>query len=189
MTPGATLDLLRHARTPGELMTRVFAGVIAGSLAAGRRPLIRGLSENRFARLLNEYFPALEFANGIPPGARPTADAFDELLGLLLQHRAAPTEQRAWLSYAIASAAMTGGPLWMELGLAERAALAQLLQEHFPRLAGLDFGETMWKAYLAEEQCMRRPSPGSGWPDCAGCSYRPFCRGGRRQEAARPAAT
>ena len=175
MDPTGYQDLLSQARFSCDLLTLAFAGVIGQSLAAQRRPLIRGLSESRFKRLLNEYFPQLEFPNGIPADAKPAPDEFDELLGVLLQHRLEPTEQRAWLSYAIASAATGGGSLWRAMGLPSRAVLFELLRDNFPRVAAANVGDAKWNDFFCRELC----EPGSRGTDqqpfCAPCADREAC--------------
>ena len=55
---------LARARRPGDPATLAFAGVIDQALRASRQPLIRGLSESCFQKLLEEFFCGLSFANG-----------------------------------------------------------------------------------------------------------------------------
>ena len=55
---------LAHARRPSDPATLAFAGVIAESLRTRRLPLIRGLSESCFQKMLKEFFSDLAFSNG-----------------------------------------------------------------------------------------------------------------------------
>lgn len=117
---------LAHARNPGHLPTIAFAGVIDEALQTGRQPLIQELSENRFQKLLNEYFPGLVLVNGeTVPGPCAADDEFHDLVNLLLEFRAEPSKPAAWLCYAIASAAMGENHLWQDMGLPDRATLSQ----------------------------------------------------------------
>lgn len=170
---------MRQARFPGDLLTLAFAGVLADSLAAQRRPLIRGLSESRFKRLLNEYFPPFEFPNSIDDKVAGTEagspDEFHDLVELLLDSRVAPTEQRAWLSYAIATAAMGANHLWQDLGLPNRTLLSQLLNENFPGLAAKNVGDMKWKKFFYRQLCERAEILICKSPNCAICTDYNVC--------------
>lgn len=178
MVPVDTRQLLLVARRPGEAATLAFAGVIGRSLAAGRRPLIRGLSEARFQKLLNEHF-VLEamFANGEDRPGLEQDDEFTDLVGLLLEHRAAPTEKNAWLAYAVASAAMDENHLWQDLGLPSRKVLSALMNEHFPALAAKNVGDMKWKKFFYRQLCQRAGVPICKSPHCAECCDYAVCFG------------
>jgi nitrogen fixation protein NifQ len=147
--------LLSGARTRDDLLCLAFAGVISHAIAAHRLPIIRGLSENRFRRLLNEYFPEVEIENGVGAEDLPGAAAFAGLVALLIASRVEPTEQRAWLSYAIASSAMAAGELWREMGLPGPQLLDDLMRENFPALAAANDGPLDWKTTLHRLRCAR----------------------------------
>jgi nitrogen fixation protein NifQ len=170
---------MQQARFPGDLLTLAFAGVLADSLAAQRRPLIRGLSENRFKRLLNEYFPPFEFPNGADDmgacNGLGSLDEFHDIVELLLDARLAPTEQRAWLSYTIATAAMGANHLWQDLGLPNRTLLSQLLNENFPKLAAKNVGDMKWKKFFYRQLCERAEIFICKSPNCAICTDYEIC--------------
>jgi hypothetical protein len=147
--------LLSSARRRDDLLSLAFAGVISHSIATRQQPIIRGLSENRFRRLLNEYFPEVEMENGATPADLPGATAFAGFVALLIDSRIEPTEQRAWLSYAIAAAAMAPRELWREMGLPGPQLLADLMQEHFPVLAAANENKLDWKTFLHRLRCER----------------------------------
>ncbi len=174
MTRPSYDDLISGARSRDDLLALAFAGVISRSLAADRSPLIRGLSESRFKRLLNEYFPEFEIPNGQPEGRRQLDDQFAALVNLLLDNRVAPTEQRAWLSYAIAASALGPDPLWEDMGLPSREVLSELMRENFPTLAALNVHDLPWKKFLRRQLCGR--APGKGLPEphhCDDCADYP----------------
>lgn len=168
---------LSRARRPEDAATRAFAGVIALALRAGRRPLIRGLSEARFQKLLNEFFAGLVLGNGNATSDPAEANEFDEIVDLLLEHRSTPSEQGAWLAYAIATASMGENHLWQDLGLPNRKVLSQLMQEHFAPLAAKNSGDMKWKKFFYRQLCERAEVPICKSPHCAACCDYSICFG------------
>ncbi len=173
-------ELLRRARAPGELRTLAFAGVLEQARQAGSRPLIRGLSEDRFQRLVELHFPGSDLVNGAAESAAtPTdeVDEFDDLLELLMQHRAAPNEESAWLCCAIASAAMGENHLWQDMGLPERKALSTLLRQEFPALYIKNTGDMRWKKFFYRQLCEQAAIMICKSPHCAVCADYGVCFG------------
>jgi len=166
------------ARKPDDLATIALAGVIVEALRTGQRPLIRGLSEARFQKLLNEYFLDLTLCNDSAVAAAATdADEFEELVALLLEFRAEPSERGAWLAYAIASAAMGDNHLWEDMGLPSRQVLSDLMREQFPALAAKNSGNMKWKKFFYRQLCERAGVPICKSPHCAECSDYALCFG------------
>jgi nitrogen fixation protein NifQ len=172
MTP---LNPIIRARKPDELATLAFAGVITEALRCGRQPLIRGLSEARFQKLLNEFFFGIALTNGTPAPA--PNDEFDDLVELLLEHRAEPSEPEAWLAYAVASAAMGENHLWQDMGLPSRKELSELMREHFPALAAMNSRDMKWKKFFYRQLCGRAGVPICKSPHCAECCDYAICFG------------
>jgi nitrogen fixation protein NifQ len=170
----AVRELLFQARRPRELDTLVFAGVIGMALKANRKPLIRGLSEARFQKLLNEYFLGVALENGSSP---PSDDEFGELLQLLLDNRTEPCEPCAWLAYAVASAAMGENHLWQDMGLPSRRHLSAFMHSRFAPLAELNTGDMKWKKFFYRQLCQRAGVPICKSPHCADCSDYGVCFG------------
>ena len=166
---------LAHARRPGDPATLAFAGVIAESLRSRRLPLIRGLSESCFQQMLQEFFSDLAFSNGDSATPCTEFDEFDEIVELLLEHRATFTEQESWLAYAIASAAMGQNHLWQDLGLPSRSVLSSLMQTHFPTLAEKNVGDMKWKKFFYRQLCERAGVPICKSPHCADCCDYRIC--------------
>lgn len=168
------------ARRPDELMTIALAGVIVQALRAERHPLIRGLSDARFQKLLNEFFLDLTLCNNdSDTGARTAAggDEFDDLVALLLEYRAEPSEQNAWLAYAVASAAMGENHLWQDMGLPNRRVLSDLMREYFPSLAARNREDMKWKKFFYRQLCERAGVPICKSPHCAECCDYAVCFG------------
>jgi nitrogen fixation protein NifQ len=170
------LDLMEHARDRADPATLAFAGVIGQALAAGRRPLIRELSEARFAQLMATCFPGLGLCNG-EAAAFDRIDEFDDLLGLLLEYRAEPTERAAWLCCAIATASMGDNHLWQDLGLPDRKTLSELMRTYFPQLTARNVGDMKWKKFFYRQLCERAHIPICKSPSCAICTDYKVCFG------------
>lgn len=168
---------LARARRPADPATLAFAGVIEQSLRASRQPLIRGLSESCFQALLAEFFCGLSFANGERCAAPQEFDEFDEIVELLLDHRASFAEQETWLAHAIASASMGENHLWQDLGLPSRDVLSRLMQTHFPSLAAKNIGDMKWKKFFYRQLCQRAGVPICKSPHCADCCDYRICFG------------
>ena len=180
--PPAPIAPLHHARRPDDPATLAFAGVIGRALQQSRRPLIRGLSERCFERLLEAHFTDLECSNAggqLATAACPVDpyDEFDEIVALLLDHRASSAEQESWLAYAIASAAMGENHLWQDLGLPSRKVLSQLMCTHFPTLAAKNRGDMKWKKFFYRQLCERAGVPICKSPHCAQCCDYAVCFG------------
>lgn len=178
MTFPGYAELLARARFPGDARTLAFAGVIGRALASGASPLIRGMTERDFQRLLGAFFPGVSRDNG-GDALKPSADHDEhaELLGLLLEHRAEASEVNTWLCHAVASAAMNDEHLWQDMGLPNRSVLTQLLEENFPALAALNSGDMKWKKFLYRQLCQRAGVPICKSPNCSDCSDYGICFG------------
>lgn len=171
---------LDHARHPNDLATLAFAGVIGRALESSRQPLIRGLSESCFQQLLKEYFSDLQCSNEAGGGKRQNVanyDEFEELVELLLEHRASDREQESWLAHAIASAAMGENHLWQDMGLPSRKVLSDLMSTHFPTLAAKNVGDMKWKKFFYRQLCERAGIPICKSPHCADCCDYRVCFG------------
>lgn len=173
-------ELLRRAHAPADLRTLALAGVLEQAIQTGSRPLIRGLSEERFAHLVESLFPGAALSNGeAGPGSAPVdeCDEFDDILELLMQHRREPSEESAWLCYAIASASMRDNHLWQDMGLPERQVLSALLRQEFPALYAKNTGDMRWKKFLYRQICEQAEIMICKSPNCAVCVDYGVCFG------------
>jgi len=169
-------DLMQASRFPADLRTVAFAGVITQALATRQGPLIRGMTEPGFQALMRSCFPGYQLRNGWAPSCdKPVADEFDDLLQLLLDHRARPCEASSWLSCAIASAAMRENHLWQDMGLPNRALLSQLLRDNYPELAARNTGDMKWKKFFYRQLCERAGVMICKSPNCADCCDYALC--------------
>lgn len=166
----APLSVAGHSTDPATL---AFAGVISRALQAGRQPLIRGIDEAHFRRLAETYTPGLDCRNDDKTNTphRFAVDEFDDLVELLLEHRAQPDEDGNGngLAYVVATAAMGDNHLWQDLGLPSRDVLSRLLRENFPTLAALNTRDMKWKKFFYRQLCERAGVPICKSPNCAEC--------------------
>lgn len=169
---------LAAARRSADLATLAFAGVISRGLLTGRQPLIRGIDETRFRRLADAYTPGLDCRNDAGDASAPhrfavdEVNEFDDLVELLLEHRARPArpdEDPGWLACVIATAAMGDNHLWQDLGLPSRDVLSRLLRENFPTLAALNTRDMKWKKFFYRQLCERAGVMICKSPNCAEC--------------------
>ena len=184
--------LMAAARCPKDPATLALAGVIA--LAPQRRAPydvpIAGLDCAALAALKADIFPNLQAA--LPPAASaPAPDSllneFDDLVGLLLEHRTDPDQLSKWLAHALATAAMADNHLWQDLGLPSRVELSALMQAHFTSLALRNSGDMKWKKFFYRQLCERAGLTVCRSPSCGVCSDYPQCFG--PEEDALPLAT
>ena len=178
--------LLAHARDSLDGVARVFASVIESAARGSIQPpnLGLGLTREKFVELLERYFPgAANAAYGAAAaswgaGCVPLqASEFDDLVALLLEHRADDTEATEWLAYAIASGCMGGDHLYRDMGLPDRQALSSLLKKYFPRLHGKNSGNMKWKKFLYKQLCDRADVNMCAAPSCQVCRDYPNCFG------------
>jgi nitrogen fixation protein NifQ len=165
------------ARDPQDELTRAFAGVIGQALATGRSPLVRGLPQEELDRLLQTYFDDVELENGDLAKQAAQSDELNDLLALLLESRREPTRELAWLSHAVASAAMCDNHLWQDMGLPDRALLSRLMTNAFPNLAARNVGDMKWKKFFYRQLCEREQVPICKSPNCADCIDYKVCFG------------
>ncbi len=176
--PANCRQLLECAHRPTELATLVFARVIGQALADDRRPLLRGISEAGFQKLLNEHF-ILEatLTNGEETPGADADNEYADLVTLLLEHRAEPTETNAWLAYAIASACMGENHLWQDMGMPSRQGLSDLMAKHFPTLVAKNAEDMKWKKFFYRQLCLRAGVSICKSPRCADCHDYAICFG------------
>ncbi|MBI5462931.1 MAG: nitrogen fixation protein NifQ [Gammaproteobacteria bacterium] len=96
-------------------------------------------------------------------------DEFDDLLRLLLDHRADAGEQTEWLAYAVASGCMGGNHLYQDMGLPDRQALSDLLNRHFTALFVKNAGNMKWKKFFYKQLCDRADVKACSAPSCQVC--------------------
>jgi nitrogen fixation protein NifQ len=178
--------LMSYAADPEDGVVRAFAGVIdRASRERGQAPnLAMGLSQEHFAELLDRYYPGVRAAlygaickTHCNECTKLQAEEFDDLVQLLLDHRANESQQTEWLAYAIASGCMGGNHLYEDMGLPNRQALSDLLNRHFTTLFVKNAGNMKWKKFFYKQLCDRAQVQLCKAPSCQVCTDIDACFG------------
>lgn len=141
----------------GEPLDRHLFACVVTLARSERRPLAvgLGLSAEDLAALVGAFFPhAPDLLTGLDPdrdGTVPLTADESALRQLLLHHRAAMAVEEDWLARIVARRALSGRPLWQDMGLGGRTDLSLALGRHFPALAARNRSEMRWKAFFRRE--------------------------------------
>jgi nitrogen fixation protein NifQ len=173
----SSATLLACAQAPEDVATLAFAGVIGGAWQSRPELLpLLGIDAEDTRRLLERYFPGASDLLGIPwdvlAGARADFsrdDEIEDLLYLLLDHRAGDDEETRWVAHAVATACMGDNHLWQDMGLPSRAVLSQLLARYFPALCRKNTGDMKWKKFFYKQLCDRADLFICKSPSCGIC--------------------
>ena len=165
-----------QADLPDDSVSLALACAIAQALKTGTKPLIHGLGEEPFQRLMKTFFPHIRLQNFAADTAPVNnADEYDDLVALLLAHRKHPTVTLEWLCHIIASASLRDNHLWQDMGLPNRKALSQLMQECFPMLAAKNTHDMKWKKFFYRQLCEQEEILICKSPNCADCCDYALC--------------
>lgn len=170
-------DLMAATTDPTDPALLTLAGVIslAPARPAAYQAYIHGLPPGELPLLLQTCFPGVSLPD-LHIHARPgDVDEFDDLLGLLLEHRGERSRRSRWLAHAVATAAMGNNHLWQDLGLASRALLSGLMNEHFTALAQKNVGDMKWKKFFYRQLCEQEEILICRSPHCAVCDDYSAC--------------
>jgi nitrogen fixation protein NifQ len=147
----------------------ILASLIAGRLRGeGALNATLGLCENELDALWISYFSGErpELPNQVTQELLERQD----LIELLLSHRARRFESEVWLASIVAQACAGKRHLWRDLGLASRAELSGLLLNAFPSFASQNTGDMRWKKFLYRFYCAKSGIYVCPSPSCAECS-------------------
>lgn len=160
----------------GDPFDRHLFACVTALARSERRPLAigLGLSAEAMAALVGAFFPhAPDLLQGLDPdrdGSDPLTADEAGLRALLMRHRTDRTVEQGWLAHIIARRALSGRPLWQDLGLSCRNDLGLLLAYHFADLAVRNHTDMRWKPFL-----LRQLELESGI-DCRAATRCPECR-------------
>jgi nitrogen fixation protein NifQ len=164
-----SLLMVRAADLPNsELFGRMLV-----SQALGQGALLPGLGLGSadFATLMTRHFPGF----GLPARLASQTDLgerraeWDDLLTLLMDHRAGADPSEAWMAQIVANACMGGDHLWQDLGLWSRTDLSKLMLENFPALAARNDRDMKWKKFLYKQLCQQQGIYVCRAPSCEVC--------------------
>lgn len=178
--------LMSYAQRPGDILTQAFAGAVRTAFAQGDTPTnFFGLTESQFNCLLDRYFPGawkdLFMVTPLEASAENVSfreDEIQDLVNLLLEHRANDRDETTWLAYAIATGCMGGNHLWQDMGLTGRQDITDLLRQNFTALFEKNIGSAMrWKKFLYKQLCDRAEVNLCKAPSCQVCEDYKKCFG------------
>lgn len=139
---------------------------------------IRGVvgEERRRMGMYCAPFANLPEAQALMAATAPAqGDEFDDLVGLLLDHRCDERDETRWLAYAIAGACFGADHLWQDMGLPDRNALNKLLRRYFPELHAKNTGNMKWKKFFYKQVCDRMGLNLCKAPTCSACTEYTSC--------------
>lgn len=171
-TSGATLyaELMAHAAglPNDELFAQMISGQVGGT---GALPPGLGLDEKEFTALLARHFPGMTLRIRCAEHVSdPRAPEHDDLLALLLEHRAWKDGSEEWMAAIVTAACMASDHLWQDLGLRSRDWLSRLMIQNFPALAAKNVHDMKWKKFLYKQLCEQEGINACRAPSCEYCT-------------------
>lgn len=104
-------------------------------------------------------------------------DELNDIVQLLLEHRARADADSELLCHTIAMAALGDNHLWQDMGFASRKELSALMREHFPALVAKNVGDMKWKKFFYRQLCEAENVPICKSPVCDACADFDHCFG------------
>lgn len=161
------------SQAAGQPNTRLLASMLASQQCGrGAMPDWLGLAAGEFAALVAHHFPELPLSALHQPGRTldpSRIDELDELVRLLLNDIARPSDTQRRLAAIVATGCLGSDHLWQDLGLWERAELSQLLEQNFPVVAQRNHADMKWKRFLYKQLCETEGIYTCRSPSCEVC--------------------
>lgn len=162
--------LMAHA--VGFANDGLFAQMIASqSVGGGALSCCLSLDEKEFFELLKQHFFGVELdfrKDSKTPD--PRAIERDDVLKLLLEHRAGRDASEIWMARIVTDACMANDHLWQDLGLWSRADLSRLMTQNFPSLAQKNVHDMKWKKFIYKQLCEQEGINACRAPSCEYCA-------------------
>jgi nitrogen fixation protein NifQ len=169
---GAGLYGLLMGRAAGLPNDDLFARMLVSQTRAqGALPPGLGLGPMVFAALVKRHFPGFTLpgklaVSGLDGERRAERD---DLLNLLLEHRAGQDLSETWMAEIVTAACMASDHLWQDLGLWSRLDLSRLMIGNFPALAAKNDQDMKWKKFLYKQLCRQEGIYVCRSPSCEVC--------------------
>jgi nitrogen fixation protein NifQ len=167
---GLYTDLMEHAKglPNDELFAQMISSMLSGASAL---PPCLGLEESDFAALMARHFPRTQIVVRQPQAAdQERALERDDVLALMLEHRANRDESEDWMAEIVTAACMANDHLWQDLGLWSRKYLSQLMTQNFPALAAKNVKDMKWKKFIYKQLCEKEEIRICRAPSCEVCA-------------------
>lgn len=151
-----------------EVLAQIIASWVGGNSVL---PQWLGLEEGDFFALCSFHFPQAPL---YLPAFKPSLHVKkfpeqDDLLVLLMEHRAGRYIGELWLADIMVASCMGSDHLWEDLGVWSRPQLTSLLQRNFPSLANKNTDDMKWKKFLYKQLCEKHGSYVCRAPSCEAC--------------------
>lgn len=151
---------------PNEIL---FAQMLASQRAGDSAlPTGLGLSQAEFDWLMARHFPGIPTFSVMPLDVRNMPE-YDDILHLLLAHRAGLDASELWMAMIVTAACLGKDHLWQDLGLWSRKHLTQLMTHNFPSLAAKNVHDMKWKKFLYKQLCEQEGIQACRSPSCQSC--------------------
>lgn len=154
------------------LLASLVAGQVTGN---GCLPADLGIGSADFTELCQKHFPGARLSL-VPRTGQPIPE-WDDLLKLLLEHRAGEFRSEILIARIVATACTGSDHLWQDLGLGSRDELSRLMWLNFPALARANTGDMKWKKFLYRQMCAREGIYVCPAPSCGVCADYAKCFG------------
>jgi nitrogen fixation protein NifQ len=163
-------ELMAHAA--GLQNDELFAQMIASQAAGlGALPPGLGLDASAFSMLISRHFPGMSLGMPRIVGKDdPRTLERDDVLALLLEHRAWRDGSEEWMAEIVTAACMASDHLWQDLGLRSRDWLSRLMAQNFPVLAAKNVHDMKWKKFLYKQLCEKEGINACRAPSCEYCA-------------------
>lgn len=146
----------------------------------GALPENIGLRDDEYQRMLGFHFPGLDDICLMQPQKMldpVRTDELEEVIKLLLTHRAGKTDSELWIADIVAVACQGQDHLWQDLGLWSRKDLSELLWRNFPELARKNDKDMKWKKFIYKQLCITEGIYTCRAPSCEVCADYEKCFG------------
>lgn len=177
---GAGLYGILMGRAAGLPNDDLFARMLVSrTVGLGALPAGLGLGAAAFAALVRRHFPGFSLPGRLAEDGQDAERRAerDDLLALLLEHRAGRDLSELWMAEIVTAACMACDHLWQDLGLWNRTDLSRLMRENFPALAAKNVKDMKWKKFLYKQLCEREGVYVCRSPSCEVCADYAKCFG------------
>ena len=172
-------DLMRcsEAREIDHLFAIMLSSWMTGK---GALPQYLGLSVDGFNEMLSSHFKGFvfnDFADEASALDKERSDERDEVLQLMLGHRAGQSDDEIWIAEIVTAACQANDHLWQDLGLGSRKDLSLLMELNFPALAAKNDKDMKWKKFIYKQLCITEGIYTCRAPSCEVCTDYAVCFG------------
>jgi len=172
-------ELMR--RSEGRDIDHLFAIMLSSWMTGrGALPQYLGLSVGDFNKMLASHFAGFvynDFADGKASLDDERLDERDEVLQLMLGHRAGKSDDEMWIAEIVTAACQANDHLWQDLGLGSRKDLSLLMDLNFPSLAAKNDKDMKWKKFIYKQLCITEGIYTCRAPSCEVCADYAVCFG------------